>query len=271
MEDVLPRLKGGRSRWMDDAAPVRLARCRRGAMVVASTKANRMIAMQDDALPLGPPVDPTPRPIPARVPHQGHSVALEPLHPDHAAELWQAAQGADPSWTYLGYGPFATEAAMRGHVATLASQHDPLAWAVLPHRTGTADGWLTLMDIQPANAAIEIGNIWFSPRMQRSRAATEAMFLLMRHAMDELGYRRLLWKCNALNAPSCRAAGRLGFTAEGVLRAHMVSKGRRRDTAMFSILAEEWPARRMAIETWLADDNFDAAGRALRPLGSAAA
>ena len=121
-----------------------------------------------------------------------------------------------------------------------------MAWAIRPHRPRRVEGWLTLMEIQPANAAIEIGHIWFSPRMQRSRAATEAMFLLMRHAMDDLGYRRLVWKCNALNAPSRAAAARLGFVFEGVLRAHLVVKGRRRDTALFSILEEEWPARRDA-------------------------
>jgi RimJ/RimL family protein N-acetyltransferase len=222
-----------------------------------------------EELPLGPPVDPTPLPIPARIPHEGRSVSLEPLHPRHTADLWSAAQGAEASWSYLGYGPFATEMSLRGHVAAMASQHDPLAWAVRPRTSGTVDGWLTLMDIQPANAAIEIGNIWFAPRMQRTRAATEAMFLLMRHAMEDLGYRRLLWKCNALNAPSRRAALRLGFTLEGILRAHMVTKGRRRDTAMFSILDEEWPACRDAIAAWLQDANFDDAGRArhsLRPV-----
>ena len=216
--------------------------------------------------PIGPEVDPTPRSLPARVPHRGRSVDLEPLHLRHVPELWEAVRGAEESWAYLGYGPFASEAALRAHVAAFASQHDPMAWAVRPHRSGTADGWLTLMDIQPANAAIEIGNIWFSPRMQRTRAATEAMWLLMHHAMDGLGYRRLLWKCNALNAPSRRAAERLGFTYEGTLRAHLVVKGRRRDTAMFSILEEEWPARRTALETWLDDANFDASGRARRPL-----
>jgi len=220
--------------------------------------------------PLGPLVDATPRPIPARVPHRGRSVDLEPLHPRHAAELWHATQGAEASWAYLGYGPFGSEAALRTQLGSFASQHDPLFWAVRPHRTGTADGWLTLMDIQPGNAAIEIGNIWFSPRMQRTRAATEAMVLLMRHAMDDLGYRRLLWKCNALNGPSRRAAARLGFVYEGTLRAHMVSKGRRRDTAMFSILAEDWPARRAALEAWLDDSNFDAAGRARRSVAPVA-
>jgi RimJ/RimL family protein N-acetyltransferase len=198
-------------------------------------------------------------------------VALEPLHLGHVPELWRAAEAGSPAgdaaWAYLAYGPFASEAALRGFVAGFATTHDPMAWAVRPRRTGTADGWLTLMDIQPGNAAIELGNIWFPPRLQRSRAATEAMFLLMRHALDDLGYRRLLWKCNALNAPSRRAAERLGFTYEGTLRAHLVVKGRRRDTAMFSILAEEWPARRDAIAAWLEDANFDPDGRARLPLG----
>ena len=225
---------------------------------------------QADPPPLGPVVDPTPRPLPARVPHHGQAVALEPLALRHLPELWAATEAGSPagdaSWAYLGYGPFASEAALRGFVAGFAATHDPMAWAIRPHRTGTADGWLTLMDIQPGNAAIELGNIWFSPRLQRSRAATEAMFLLMRHAMDELGYRRLLWKCNALNAPSRRAAERLGFTYEGTLRAHMVVKGRRRDTAMFSILAEEWPARRDALAAWLEDANFTPEGQARRTL-----
>jgi RimJ/RimL family protein N-acetyltransferase len=215
---------------------------------------------------VGPRVDATPRPLPARIPHRGGAVDLEPLHIRHVPELWQAMQGAEASWAYMGYGPFESEAALRGFVGGFATTHDPMAWAARPHRTGTVDGWLTLMDIQPGNAAIEIGNIWFSPRMQRTRAATEAMFLLMRHAMDDLGYRRLLWKCNALNAPSRRAAERLGFAYEGTLRAHMVTKGRRRDTAMFSILDEEWPACGAAIEAWLAPSNFAPDGSARRPL-----
>lgn len=218
--------------------------------------------------PLGPAVDPTPRPIPARIPHRGRAVELEPLHVRHAAELWRAAQGDDASFAYMGYGPFADAAAMRAQVAAMASRHDPLAWAVRPHATGTAEGWLTLMEIHPADAHIEIGHIWFGPRLRRTRAATEAMFLLMRHAMDDLGYRRLTWKCHALNAPSRRAAARLGFTHEGTLRAVSVVKGRRRDTAWFSILEDEWPARRAAIEAWLDDANWDGGGRPRRPLGA---
>ncbi|MFH5925021.1 GNAT family N-acetyltransferase [Roseomonas xinghualingensis] len=218
--------------------------------------------------PLGPEVDSTPRPLPARIPHRGASVDLEPLHTRHAAELWQASQapGAEPGWAYLGYGPFTDEAAMHRHAAGFAAQHDPIAWAVRPHRTGTADGWLTLMEISPADAAIEIGHIWFSPRLQRTRAATEAMFLLMRHAMDDLGYRRLVWKCHAMNQPSRNAAARLGFRYEGTLRAIKVIKGRLRDTAQFSILADEWPARRDAIAAWLDDSNWDAEGRPRAPL-----
>ena len=225
------------------------------------------------APPVGPEVDPTPRPLPARIPHRGASVTLEPLAIRHAAELFQAAQAdaSDASWAYLGYGPFADEAAMRRHVAGFAAQHDPMAWAVRPHVSGAASGWLTLMEIQPANAAIEIGHIWFGPRMQRTRAATEAMFLLMRHAMDDLGYRRLVWKCNALNAPSVAAAHRLGFVPEGLHRAHTVVKGRRRDTAWFSILDSEWPARRDAIAGWLDDANWDHQGRPRASLSAATA
>jgi RimJ/RimL family protein N-acetyltransferase len=220
--------------------------------------------------PLGPLVDATPRPLPARIPHRGQSVDLEPLHVRHAAELWAAAAppAAEPSWAYLPYGPFADAAALRAHVAAFAAQHDPMAWAVRPHRTGTADGWLTLMEIRPLHADIELGHIWFSPRMQRTRAATEAMFLLMRHALDELGYRRLVWKCHALNAPSRRAAARLGFTYEGTHRANAVTKGRRRDTAWFSILGEEWPERRDAIAAWLDAANWDASGAPRAPLAS---
>lgn len=219
-------------------------------------------------LPIGPERDPTPRSLPARVPIRGRHVHLEPLHVRHVPDLWRAAQGADASWVYMGYGPFPSEGALRSYVAAFAAQHDPMAWAVRPVATGMVSGWLTLMDIQPQNAAIELGNIWFSPVMQRTRAATEAMLLPLRLAADELGYRRLVWKCNALNAPSRRAADRLGFAYEGTLRAHMIVKGRERDTAMYSIRADEWPTRRDAILAWLDDANFAPDGTARRPLAA---
>ncbi len=216
--------------------------------------------------PIGPLVDPTPRPLPARVKLRGVHVELEPLHRRHASELWQAAQQAEESWAYLGYGPFASAEAMARHVAEFASTHDPMAWAVRPVATGAVSGWLTLMDIQTRNAAIEIGHIWFAPRMQRTRAATEAMLLLLRLAADDLGYRRLVWKCNALNAPSRRAAERLGFTYEGRHRAHLVVKGRLRDTDWYSIVDAEWPLCRDAMLAWLAPANFAPDGTARRGL-----
>lgn len=217
---------------------------------------------------IGPEVDTIPRALPARVPIRGKYVVLEPLHRRHADDLWEAGQvaGGAASWDYMGYGPFQTSEALGAFVADFASTHDPVAWAVRPVATGAVTGWLTLMDIQPKNAAIEIGHIWFGPAMQRTRAATEAMFLLMRLAMDELGYRRLVWKCNAMNAPSRRAAERLGFTYEGVLRSHLVVKGRLRDTAYFSILESEWPACCNGLLRWLDGENFTPDGTAKRGL-----
>jgi RimJ/RimL family protein N-acetyltransferase len=218
------------------------------------------------SLPLGPEVDTTPRPLPARVPIRGQHVVLEPLHRRHAAELWRAAQGADESFTYMGYGPFASQAALAGFVADFAAMHDPMVWAARPVATGDVSGWLALRNMQPRHAAIELGSVWFAPPMQRTRAATEALFLLMKLAMDDLGYRRLAWKCDALNAASRRAAERLGFTLEGTLRAHMVVKGRRFDTVYYSILDDEWPRCRDALLAWLAPTNFAPDGTALRGL-----
>jgi len=198
----------------------------------------------------------------------GRTVVLEPLAIAHAPELWRAAQGqgAEASWSYLGYGPFASEDAMARHVAEFAAQHDPMAWAIRPRTTGAVSGWLTLMDMQPRNAAIELGHIWLAPCMQRTQASTEAMFLPLRLAADDLGYRRLVWKCDALNAPSRRAAERLGFIFEGIHRAHLTVKGRRRDTAWYSILADEWPRCRDAILDWLDPANVAPDGRPRRSL-----
>ncbi len=217
-------------------------------------------------LPRGQPVDSWPRPLPVCTPIAGAHVTLEPLHRRHAAELFEAAAGADESFIYMSYGPFATREAMARHVADAAAKADPLFWAVRPIATGNASGWLSLMEIEPANAAIELGNIWFGPKMQKTRAGTEAMFLLLKRAADELGYRRLVWKCDWLNAGSMRAARRLGFTQEGILRGHKIIKGRERHTAMFSITADEWPNRRAAIAAWLGPDNFAPDGTARQSL-----
>jgi RimJ/RimL family protein N-acetyltransferase len=145
---------------------------------------------------------------------------------------------------------------MARQVADLAANRDRLFWTVRPHPSGRASGWLALLDIQPRNASIELGSIWFSPRLRRSPAATEAMFLLLRLAADQLGYLRLVWKCDALNAASKRAAERLGFTYEGRHRMHMIVKGRSRDTDWYSIVAAEWPRCRDALAAWLDPANF---------------
>ncbi len=216
--------------------------------------------------PTGPEVDATPRPLPPRTALRGQYVVLEPLHKRHAEELWHAAQGADDSWAYLQSGPFPTLAAFTHYLTDVASDATRVSWAVRPVATGAASGWLSLLDIQPKNASIELGSIWFAPVMQRTRAATEAMFLPLKHAADDLGYRRLVWKCNALNAPSKRAAERLGFTYEGQHRMHLVVRGRRRDSDWYSIIDEEWPSRRDALLAWLSPDNFDAGGTAKRGL-----
>ena len=213
-------------------------------------------------LPLGPLIDAAPRPLPARIRFAGIHAILEPLHRRHAADLWAAMVDDDASWTYLPYGPFADEAALIGWIDDFAARHDPMLWAVRSVVSGRAVGWLGLLDIQPTDAAIELGHIWFGPDLRRTRAATEAMALLLRYAADDLGYGRLVWKCDSLNAASIRAAKRLGFRAEGVLRAHRKLRGRRRDTAMHSIVGEEWAACAAALRAWLEPGNFAADGTA---------
>lgn len=171
------------------------------------------------------------------------------------------------SWSYLKYGPFPTEDALAAHVGRIAGLEQQPFFAVAPRSSGKAEGWASFCDIASSDAAIEIGSIWFSPRLQRTRAATEAIFLMMRHAFA-LGYYRIVWRCNALNAASMRAACRFGFTYEGTWRGDGIVKGRRRDTAWFSILEPEWPDQCARFEAWLDDGNFDGDGVAFRPLSA---
>lgn len=191
---------------------------------------------------------------------------LEPLGREHVGELWRSTEAADSSWAYLRYGPFASESELLGQVMELAGRADQPFWAVRPETGGLAQGWLSLCDIYPADGAIEIGSIWFSPQLQRTRAATEAVFLLMQYAMDQLKYQRLVWRCAVVNQASMNAAIRYGFAPEGVWRGSAFAKGRRLDQAWHSILAAEWPASRAAITAWLADENFDEHGRARKRL-----
>jgi RimJ/RimL family protein N-acetyltransferase len=178
----------------------------------------------------------------------------------HGAALWQALKDDNATWAYLGYGPFTDETAFAAWLAERPKLADPYSYAIVTPE-GRALGIATLMEIRPAMRVIEVGNIVYSPALQRTPLATEAQYLLARHVFETLGNRRYEWKCNALNAPSRRAAERFGFTFEGLFRQHQIVKGRNRDTAWFSMLDTEWPARKAAYARWLAPENFDAGGR----------
>lgn len=209
----------------------------------------------------------TPVPPPRPVTLRGRYVTLEPLHEDsHTQALWKAVQGHDGLWTWLLDGPFESEAALRLDLAQKRAAADRVFFAILPAAAGLAAGYASYLRIEPVHGVAEVGNILLTPGLQRTAAATEAMYLMARHIFDDLGYRRYEWKCNAENLPSRRAAERLGFTFEGVFRQHMVVKGRSRDTAWFSMLDCEWPTRKQAFEAWLDPRNFDGEGRQRRSL-----
>jgi RimJ/RimL family protein N-acetyltransferase len=221
--------------------------------------------------PIGAPVPGwSVRPGPPRTPLQGRFCRLEPLDPARHCEDLFAANSLDAkgrNWTYLSVGPFTAIEDYRAWLEAVAAASDPLFHAVIDLKSSKAAGVASYMRIDPANGAIEVGHINYSPLLQRTPAATEAMFLMMRRVFDELGYRRYEWKCDALNAPSRAAALRLGFTYEGLFRQAVVYKGRSRDTTWFSIIDSEWPPLKHAYEVWLAPENFDAGGRQKRPLG----
>jgi RimJ/RimL family protein N-acetyltransferase len=202
-----------------------------------------------------------PPPAPSRDPIAGgRLVELVPMRPEvHAEDLWSsnATAADDRSWTYLPAGPFATFDAHREWIAAAAGSDDPLHYAVVEMARGRAVGMAAYLRIMPASGSIEVGWIHYSPALARTAGATEAMYLMMRHAFS-LGYRRYEWKCDSLNEPSRAAARRLGFTYEGTFRQATVYKGRTRDTAWFSILDSEWPRLRLAYEQWLDPANFDA-------------
>jgi len=211
-------------------------------------------------LPVGPPVDATPARRPGPVVLEGRHGRLEKLAAHHAAALWRAVEGHDQIWTYMSsYGPFADGKIFADWVASRVALEDPYSYAVIDP-SGEAIGIATLMEIRPAARSIEVGHIVYSPALQRTPLGTEVQYLLARYAFETLGNRRYEWKCNSLNAPSRRAALRYGFVFEGVLRQHAIAKGRSRDTAYYSMLDSEWPARKEAFEHWLSPDNFDAQG-----------
>jgi len=200
-------------------------------------------------------------PHPAGLVLQGQWARLEPLDAAaHAADLYRAVAVDDAIWDYLPYGPFGGAAAYHRWVKDRENSFDPVFLAVRDLETGHWAGVASFLRIDPANGVIEVGHICLSPELQRTRAATEAMYLMMGWAFAS-GYRRYEWKCNALNLPSRRAAQRLGFSFEGVFRQHMITKGRNRDTAWFSVIDSEWPGLSEAFRAWLSPANFDAAGK----------
>jgi RimJ/RimL family protein N-acetyltransferase len=197
--------------------------------------------------------------LPPREVFSGRYCRLEPLEPHHARDLWDAnaLDREHRNWTYLPHGPYARFDDYRAWLESARSSFDPLFFAVV---TTAAVGVASYLRIAPEAGSIEVGHINFSPALQRTRAATEAMYLMMKRAF-ELGYRRYEWKCDALNAASRRAAERLGFKYEGTFRQATVYKRRNRDSAWYSVIDSEWPARRAAFERWLDPANFDERGQ----------
>lgn len=214
----------------------------------------------------GPTVDATPAKRPEPVTIRGRYGRIEKLNAaKHASALWEAIKGHDEVWTYLFSGPFSKRADFDVYIEMAASREDPYAYVILDKEDHPA-GFATLMEIRPANRVIEVGNILYSPLLQRTPLATEVQYLLARYAFEELGNRRYEWKCNALNEPSRRAALRYGFTFEGIFNQHMIVKGRNRDTSWYAMMDHEWPVIKRAFEAWLAPDNFDAQGKQKKKL-----
>jgi RimJ/RimL family protein N-acetyltransferase len=215
-------------------------------------------------LPVGPEVDATPAQRPARTILPGRFVRLVPLDAEaHFEALYDNVHGPgrEGLWAYFSAGPFHDRDSFHAFLAQAAASEDPLYSAVLDAVTGEALGYASYSRIEPQHRVLEVGFILFTPKLQHTPGGTEAMYLMARHAFEDLGYRRYEWKCNALNEASRRAAQRYGFTFEGIFRQHMIVKGRNRDTAWYAMLDRDWPARKAAFEHWLRPENFDHAGR----------
>jgi RimJ/RimL family protein N-acetyltransferase len=221
--------------------------------------------------PVGGPVDGwTTRAAPPRTVMFGRYCRLEPLLADiHAAPLFEAygAYSDESNWTYLPYGPFASAEDYAAFVRPMEASFDPVPFAILSREQETPLGVVAYLRVNPEHGSIEVGHVHYAPALKRTVAATEAMYLMMQRAFDELGYRRYEWKCDSRNAASRAAAERLGFRYEGTFRNAMVMKGRNRDTSWFSITAEQWPGVSSALRSWLDPSNFDA-GRQNRSLSS---
>jgi RimJ/RimL family protein N-acetyltransferase len=223
-------------------------------------------------LPLGERLDWKPAQRPTSTSLRGSHVMLRPVDAeDDAVPLFSVSHppAGDPRiWTYLPDGPYESSDHLCQTLTWAETSEDPLYFTLVRLADQRPLGLASYLRITPELGVIEIGHIWFGVPLQRTTAATEAIYLLMRHAFDDLGYRRLEWKCNALNAASRRAAERFGFTFEGVFRKHQVVKGRNRDTAWYAITDDEWPAIQRGFEAWFARENMDDEGRQRRSLGN---
>lgn len=226
----------------------------------------------DYGQPIGAPVSGwSPRPRPARTVLTGRYCRVRPLDVElDARPLFDAymlaRDGRD--WTYLFQERPRSLDACREYLTTIAASADPLHYAIVERTSELAVATAALMRVEPLHGVIEVGSITYSPLLKKSRAGTEAMYLMMRYAFEDLGYRRYEWKCDSLNELSCAAAQRYGFRFEGIFRQAIIYKNRNRDTAWFSIIDKEWPRIRAAFEAWLAPENFDAGGRQRRALAA---
>ncbi len=203
--------------------------------------------------------------LPERTALKGRFVDLEPQDASiHAEELFEAGHGSESAlkiWDYMTYGPWPTVDAYASTLRQQSASFDPIFYTIRSHTHGKACGQASFLDIHAQNGVIEIGHIWLGPELQRTRGATEAFFLMLKYAMDDLGYRRMQWRCNSMNERSRQAARRLGFRFEGIFYNHLIFKGKNRDTTWYSILDDEWPEVRGIIENWLNDENFDSDGK----------
>ncbi|TKY87364.1 hypothetical protein EX895_004041 [Sporisorium graminicola] len=225
---------------------------------------------------LGPRVPTEPAPFPSRVTIPGQYVDLVPLTTEHEDLLYPLVGLPEHErlWDYMLEAPFnGDRARFSTYISSrTATANNMVFWAIVdktPSATAKVIGMISYLNINPTHRTIEIGNVLFSSLLQRSRKSSEVVYLMLRHAFDDLGYRRVEWKCNNLNTPSKRAAIRYGFTYEGLFRKMFVLKGRNRDTAWFAIVDDDWPDRKAALETWLSEDNFDAQGAQILTLKQA--
>jgi RimJ/RimL family protein N-acetyltransferase len=221
---------------------------------------------KNEVRPVGAAVDPLPPgKAPDLRPLHGRWMRLDPVsvtkHGRGLFDSFHRVPAGDDIWTYLAYGPFSDDESFIDWLGHRAAARDPWFYAFVRRSDGAALGMGAFMRLDAVNGVIEIGHIWMAPALQRTREATEVIFLMLRHCFDDLGVRRLEWKCDSLNAASRRAAERFGFTFEGIFRQHYIIKGRNRDTAWFAMLDHEWPAVRQAFDRWFKDDNFDAEGK----------